>query len=62
MNELLLRKIFAIMDGETKGPDLRNGQIGLNLSKSEEADVARFIPIEIFKRYLEDCQYLGSYL
>ena len=63
MNELPLRKIFAILDGETKGPDLHNGPIGLNLSKCEEADVAGFIPIEIdqiFKRYLENCQDLGS--
>ena len=63
MNELSHRNIFAILDGETKGPDLHNGQIGLNLSKCEEADVGGFIPIEIdqiFKRYLENCQDLES--
>ena len=63
MNELPLRKIFAILDGETKGSDLHNSPIGLNLSKCEEADFAGFIPIEIdqiFKRYLENCQDLGS--
>ena len=47
LNELLLRKVFTLIDGKTLGPNPYSGDIGKQLADCENADIVPFERIAI---------------
>ena len=57
------RKVFVIIDGETRGPNLYGGDIGRQLNNCETNPITSFNRIKInptFKRHLETIVDIGS--
>ena len=54
MNELPMKKIFAALDGPTRGPNLHSGPIGVLLNSCTDRCPVRFEPLHLPEEYLSD--------
>ena len=54
MNELPMKKIFAALDGPTRGPNLHSGPIGVLLNSCTDRCPVRFEPLHLAEEYLLD--------